>query len=116
MYLVDAANFAAACAALALFSAVAGGICSGLDFFFVLLLGALLQALRLSETEEKELLAIAQQQQKLLPGMQRGRWLQAWVEPFAAGPAQQVRLCLCSHLNLPLPFFQASLLSCPRLS
>ena len=64
-----------------------------------MLLLLLLQALRLSEAEEKELLSIAEQQQQLLPDMQRGRWLQAWVEPSAAAAAavaaagpKQVRL------------------------
>ncbi|OEH76111.1 hypothetical protein cyc_07003 [Cyclospora cayetanensis] len=47
------------------------------------------QALKLSEAEEKELLAIAQQQQLRLPGMQRGRWLQAWVEPSGSLSASQ---------------------------
>ena len=66
----------------------------------------LLQALRLSEAEEKELLSIAEQQQQLLPDMQRGRWLQAWVEPSAAAAAvaaagpKQVRLFVL--LVLPL--------------
>ncbi|XP_026194117.1 Holliday junction resolvase MOC1, chloroplastic-like [Cyclospora cayetanensis] len=61
------------------------------------------EALKLSEAEEKELLAIAQQQQLRLPGMQRGRWLQAWVEPSGSLSASQVSTAAAGGIPLSLP-------------